>query len=77
MFGRFPFAHCHFKIENNLLLGEITFSEKTKVSRMLNRQTKCKGFFFFFFAKYRKISYWRIFAIIKASIWAHIFMTEV
>ena len=32
MFGRFPFAHCHFKIENNLLLGEITFSEKTKVS---------------------------------------------
>ena len=46
MFGRFPFAHCHFKIENNLLLGEITFSEKTKVSRMLNKQPKCKGFFF-------------------------------
>ena len=53
MFGRFPFAHCHFKIENNLLLGEITFSEKTKVSRMLNKQPKCKGFFFiyFFFCK--------------------------
>ena len=49
MFGRFPFAHCHFKIENNLLLGEITFSEKTKVSRMLNKQPKCEGFFFFFF----------------------------
>ena len=45
MFGRFPFAHCHFKIENNLLLDEITFSEKTKVSRMLNKQPKCKGFF--------------------------------
>ena len=79
MFGRFFFAHCHFKIENNLLLGEITFSEKTKVSRMLNKQPKCKGFFgffFVFFAKYRKISYWRIFAIIIASIWAHIFITE-
>ena len=75
MFGRFPFAHGHFKIENNLLLGEITFSEKTKVSRMLNRPPKCKGFFFFF-AKYRKISNWRIFAIIIASIWAHIFITE-
>ena len=37
MFGRFPFAHCHFKIENNLLLGEIPFSEKTKVSTMLNQ----------------------------------------
>ena len=49
MFGRFPFAHCHFKIENNLLLGEITFSEKTKVSRILNKQPKCKGFFFLFF----------------------------
>ena len=49
MFGCFPFAHCHFKIENNLLLGEITFSEKTKVSRVLNKQPKCKGFFFFFF----------------------------
>ena len=49
MFGRFPFAHCHFKKENNLLLGEITFSEKTKVSRMLNKQPKCEGFFFFFF----------------------------
>ena len=77
MFGRFPLAHCHFKIKNNLLLGEITFSEKTKVSRMLNRQLKCKLLLFFFFlAKYRKISYWRIFAIIKASIWAHIFITE-
>ena len=74
MFGHFPFAHCHFKIENNLLLGEITFSEKNKVSRMLNKQPKCKGFFFF--AKYRKISYWRIFAMIIASIWAHIFITE-
>ena len=49
MFGRFPFAHYHFKIENNLLLGEITFSEKTKVSRMLNKQPKYKRFFFFFF----------------------------
>ena len=49
MFGRFPFAHCHFKIENNILLGEITFSEKTKVSRMLNKQPKCKGFFILFF----------------------------
>ena len=49
MFGRFPFAHSHFKIENNLLLGEISFSEKTKVSRMLNKQPKCKGFFFAFF----------------------------
>ena len=78
MFGRFPFAHCPFKIENNLLLDEITFSEKTKVRRMLNKQPKLKGFFFyyFFFAKYRKISYWRIFAIIIASIWAHIFITE-
>ena len=47
MFGRFPFAHCHFKIENNLLLGEITFSEKTKV----NKQPKCEGFYFFFFEK--------------------------
>ena len=75
MFGRFPFAHCHFKIEKNLLLGEITFSEKTKVSRMLNKQPKCKGLFFFF-AKYRKISYWRIFAIIIGSIWAHISITK-
>ena len=51
MFGHSPFAYCHFKIKNNLLLGEITFSEKTKVSRMLNRQPKCKGFslFLFFF----------------------------
>ena len=49
MFGRFPFAHSHFKIENNLLLGEITFSEKTKVSRFLNKQPKCKGFFFIFY----------------------------
>ena len=49
MFGRFPFALSHFKIENNLLLGEITFSEKTKVSRMLNKQPKCKGFFFYFY----------------------------
>ena len=49
MFGRFPFAHCHFKIENNILLGEITFSEKTKVSRMLNKQPKCKGFFILFY----------------------------
>ena len=50
MFGRFPFAHCLFKIENNLLLGEITFSEKTKVSRMLNKQKiqNVKDFFFFF-----------------------------
>ena len=78
MFGGFPIAHCHFKIENNLLLGEITFSEKTKVSRMLkiNNQNVKDFFIFFIFAKYKKISYWRIFAIIIASIWAHIFITE-
>ena len=49
MFARFPSAHCHFEKENNLLLGEITFSEKTKVSRLLNKQPKCKGFLFIFF----------------------------
>ena len=78
MFGRFPFAHCHFKIENNLLLGEITFSEKNKVSRMLNKQPKCKAFFFFFFFFLQNTGKFLtgIFAIIIASIWVHIFIAE-
>ena len=42
------------------------------------KQPKCIGkkFELFFFEKYRKLSYRRIFANIIASIWAHIFITE-
>ena len=72
MLSRFPFAHCHFRIGNSLLLAEFTFLKKTKVCEMfINSQNVKEKKMIFFPAKYRKISYWRIFANIIASIWAH------
>ena len=78
MLSLFPFAHCHFRIGNSLLLDDFTFLKKTKVCKMFinSQNVKGKNFDFFLCAKYRKISYWRIFANIIASIWAHIFITE-
>ena len=77
MLSRFPFVHCHFRIGNSLLLDEFTFLKKTKVCKMfINSQNVKEKKMNFFYAKYRKISYWRIFANIIPSIWAHIFITE-
>ena len=43
MLSRFPFAHCHFRIGNSLLLDEFTFLKKTKSMQDVYKQSKCKG----------------------------------
>ena len=49
MLSRFPFAHCHFKIGNSLLLYEFPFLKKTKVCKMFinSQNVKEKRFDFF------------------------------
>ena len=52
MLSRFPFAHCHFRIGNSLLLDEFTFLMKTKVCKMfINSQNVNKKNFDFFFSQ--------------------------
>ena len=43
MLSRFPFAHCHFRIGNSLLLDEFTFLKKTKVCKMFINSQNIKG----------------------------------